>query len=131
METVKVSKGRCFVRKGEKLRGLFVLLQGSVRAVFKNDVIELGAGSIVGMMEGLSDSYLCDYVANTDCLFYTYPYRGVEDYKKIFEAEGKYVAVFAMSAMHQASVIMGRYAIAYRKAREYYKLLLEYYEEDN
>lgn len=73
METVKVSKGRCFVRKGEKLRGLFVLLQGSVRAVFKNDVIELGAGSIVGMMEGLSDSYLCDYVANTDCLFYTYP----------------------------------------------------------
>ena len=129
METVKVSKGRCFVRKGEKLRGLFVLLQGSVRAVFKNDVIELGAGSIVGMMEGLSDSYLCDYVANTDCLFYTYPYRGVEDYKKIFEAEGKYVAVFAMSAMHQASVIMGRYAIAYRKAREYYKLLMEYYEE--
>ena len=132
MESVKVSKvgkGKCFLKRGDKLRGLFVILQGSVRAIFKNDEIDLEPGSIIGMMEGLSDSYLCDYVANTDCLFYIYPYRGVEDYKKIFEMEGKYVAVFAMSAMHQASALMGRYAMAYRKAQEFYKLLMGYYGE--
>ena len=75
METVKVSKGRNFLRKGEKMKGLFVILQGSVRAVSKNDEIEMEAGSIVGMMDSASDVYLCDYVANTDCLFYAYPYR--------------------------------------------------------
>ena len=51
METVKVSKGRNFLRKGEKMKGLFVILQGSVRAVSKNDEIEMEAGSIVGMMD--------------------------------------------------------------------------------
>ena len=90
METVKVSKGRNFLRKGEKMKGLFVILQGSVRAVSKNDEIEMEAGSIVGMMDSASDVYLCDYVANTDCLFYAYPYRQTEDYKKIFASDEKY-----------------------------------------
>ena len=52
METVKVSKGRNFLRKGEKLKGLFVILQGSVRAVFKNDEISMETGSIVGLLGG-------------------------------------------------------------------------------
>ena len=50
METVKVSKGRHFLKKGEKLKGLFVILQGSVRAVFKNDEISMEAGGIVGLL---------------------------------------------------------------------------------
>ena len=56
MESVKVSKvgkGKCFLKRGDKLRGLFVILQGSVRAIFKNDEIDLEPGSIIGMMEGL------------------------------------------------------------------------------
>ena len=51
METVKISKGRHFLRKGDKIKGLFVILQGSVRAVSKNDEMDMQAGSIVGMLE--------------------------------------------------------------------------------
>ena len=83
METVKVSKGRHFLKKGEKLKGLFVILQGSVRAVFKNDEISMEAGGIVGLLGSASDTYPCAYVADTDCILYAYPYRGVEDYKKV------------------------------------------------
>ena len=129
METVKVSKGRNFLRKGEKMKGLFVILQGSVRAVSKNDEIEMEAGSIVGMMDSASDVYLCDYVANTDCLFYAYPYRQTEDYKKIFASDEKYVAVFAMGAMHQSRTMLKRYNMYSGMAQNYYATLMDYYSE--
>jgi len=94
METVKVSKGKHFLKKGDKLKGLFIILQGSVRAVSENDEFNMEAGSIIGLMESLSGSYGCDYVANADCVFYGFPYQSPDDYKKIFAQEEKYVAVF-------------------------------------
>lgn len=123
METVKVSKGKHFLKKGDKLKGLFIILQGSVRAVSENDEFNMEAGSIIGLMESLSGSYGCDYVANADCVFYGFPYQSPDDYKKIFAQEEKYVAVFAMGAMHQANMLVRRYAIFYKKAHEFYKFL--------
>ena len=129
METVKISKGRHFLRKGDKIKGLFVILQGSVRAVSKNDEMDMQAGSIVGMLESASDSYLCDYVANTDCVLYAYPYRQIDDYKKIFASDEKYVAVFTMGAMHQAAEMLGRYDMFCKMAQRFYMSLMDFYGE--
>lgn len=128
METVKVSKGRNFLKKGDKIKGLFIILQGSVRAVSENDEYNMEPGSIIGLPESLSGSYGYDYVANADCVFYAFPYRAVEDYKKIFTEEEKYVAVFAMGAMHQANMLIRRYSIFYKKAQEYDKFFTGSYE---
>ncbi|EOS22846.1 hypothetical protein C806_03466 [Lachnospiraceae bacterium 3-1] len=128
METVKVSKGRNFLKKGDKIKGLFIILQGSVRAVSENDEYNMEPGSIIGLPESLSGSYGYDYVANADCVFYAFPYRTVEDYKKIFTEEEKYVAVFAMGAMHQANMLIRRYSIFYKKAQEYDKFFTGSYE---
>ena len=49
METVKVSKGRNFLKKGDKIKGLFIILQGSVRAVSENDEYNMEPGSIIGL----------------------------------------------------------------------------------
>ena len=35
METVKVNKGRRFLKRGDKIKGLFVILQGKMKAVPK------------------------------------------------------------------------------------------------
>ncbi len=129
MEAVRVSKGKCFIRRGEKLKGLFLLLQGDVKVVIPNGEITMGPGNIIGMMEGGSDAYLFDYVAVSDCMFYGYPYRGAQDYKKIFSEEGKYIPVFAMSAFRQTSLLLRKYAAAYKKSQDYYRFLMEYYGE--
>lgn len=129
METVKVSKGRHFLKKGEKIKGLFVILQGSVRAVYKNDEIDMESGSIVGLMESASGVYLCDYVANTDCVLYAYPYRSTEDYKKIFAADEKYVAVFTMGAVRKAAEMLGRYGTFLKSAKTYYVTVMNFYGE--
>ena len=52
MEAVRVSKGKCFIKRGEKLKGLFLLLQGDVKVVIPNGEITMGPGNIIGMMEG-------------------------------------------------------------------------------
>ncbi len=123
METVKVSKGKHFLKKGDKLKGLFIILQGSVRAVSENDEYNMEAGGIIGLAESVSGSYAYNYVAGTDCTFYAFPYQTIDDYKKIFTAEEKYVAVFAMGAAHQADMLMRRHDIFFRKAQEYYRFL--------
>lgn len=127
METVKVSRGKQFLKKGDRLKGLYIILQGSVRAVSENDEFDMEAGSIIGMLESLSGTCACNYMANTDCMFYAFPYNSPEDYKKIFAGEEKYVAVFAMAAMHQTSMFMRRYVLSGRKCQEYYKFLMGSY----
>lgn len=129
METVKISKGRHFLKKGDRIKGLFVILQGSVRAVYKNDEIDMETGSIVGLMESASGVYLCDYVANTDCVLYAYPYRNTEDYKKIFASDEKYVAVFTMGAVRKAANMLGRYGTFYKSAKNYYVAVMNFYGE--
>lgn len=129
METVKVNKGQRFLRRGAKVKGLFVILQGSVRAVSKNDEFDMEAGSIIGLMESASGVYLCDYIANTECVFYGYPYKDTEDFKQIFTKEEKYVSVFTMSAMRQTSILLKRYQLFYKIAQDYYRFLMNMYEE--
>lgn len=129
METVKVGKGKKFLRRGERIKGLYVILQGSVRAISKNDEFDMEAGSIIGLMESGSGIYLCDYVANTECICYVYPYKETDDYKQIFTNEEKYVSVFTMSAMRQASILMRRYTSFYRMAQSYYSFLMSISEE--
>lgn len=129
METVKAGKGQRFLRRGERLKGLYVILQGSVRAVSKNDEFDLEAGSIIGLLESGSGVYLCDYIANTDCIFYAYPYKVTEDYKQIFANEEKYVSVFTMSAMRQTSILLRRYIAFYKKAQGYYQFLMNMDDE--
>lgn len=129
METVKVSKGQKFLRRGERVKGLYVILQGSVRAVSKNDEFDMEAGSIIGLMESGSGIYLCDYIANTECIFYSYAYKVTDDYKQIFSNEEKYVAVFTMSAMRQTSILLRRYTAFYRVAQDYYRFLMNINEE--
>ncbi len=129
METVKVSKGKKFLKRGERVKGLYVILQGSVRAVSKNDEFDMEAGSIIGLMESGSGIYMCDYIANTECICYSYDYNVPEDYKQIFANEEKYVSVFTMSAMRQTSILIRRYTAFYKMAQEYYRFLMNMNEE--
>lgn len=129
METVKISKGRRFLRRGERVKGLYVILQGNVRAVSKNDEFDMEAGSIIGIMESGTGIYLCDYIANTDCICYAYSYKVTDDYKQIFENDEKYVSVFAMSAMRQTAILLRRYTNYYKAAQNYYQYLMSINEE--
>lgn len=129
MEIVKISEGKQFLKKGDRVKNLYVILNGNVKAYSKNDEFGMEPGSIIGMMESASGVYLCDYTTETECTFYEYPYSETEDYKKIFLNEGKYVAVFTMAAVRQTFILLKRYMAFFQMAHEYYEFLVTAHEE--
>lgn len=129
MVAIKVSRKKKFIQKGERLKSLYVLLQGSVRVTYKTDTWDLGPGSVIGMVESGSETYLCDYTAIEDSVLYVYEYTTPEDFSKIFAEDNKYVSVFVMAAMRQTSFLLKRYEEYYKKAQSYYAFLMEMYQE--
>lgn len=128
MVAIKVSKGKKFVQKGERIKSLYVLLQGSVRATYKTDSWDLEPGSVIGIVETLSEVYLCDYVATDDCVLYLYEYTEPENFAAIFEEDKKYLSVFVMAAMRQTSFFLKRYEEHQKRAKAYYVFLMEMYQ---
>lgn len=129
MEAIRVAKGEKFIKKGERLKNLYVLLQGNVQSVYKTDVWDLEPGNIIGMLECNSEVYLCDYIALSDCVLYAYEYTQPQDFSKIFVTDGKYVSVFVMAAMRQTSFFLRRYENYYEQTQTYYAFLMEVYQE--
>lgn len=129
MEAIKITKGKKFIQKGDRLKNLYVLLQGNVQAVYKTEKWEMEAGSIIGMLESSSDTYLCEYTALSDCVLYSYEYTKPEDFVKIFSADPKYVSVFVMAAMRQTAFFIRRYGEYYERAQNYYSFLMKVNQE--
>ena len=94
MVAIQLKKNEHLVRKGETTKAIYIVLRGSVNLQTDYNQITLGTGSVVGFMLGLSDEYVCDYVAAEDSLIASYKYESPEDYKTIFREQPKYCFAF-------------------------------------
>lgn len=129
MEAIRVSKGETFIKKGDGVRHLYILLQGSVQAVYKRNVWRFEAGSIMGMLESSTGKYTCNYTALTDCVLYAYEYGRPEDFAKIFTEDREYVSVLVMATMRQTAHFLHKYETYYQRAHSYYVFLMEMFQE--
>ena len=55
MATVNVAKGKKFLKRGDKLKAISIILQGSVVQVTKTDEWTMESGSIIGIMECITE----------------------------------------------------------------------------
>ncbi len=115
MVAIQLKKGEHLVRKGETTKAIYIVLRGSVNLQTEYNRITLGTGSVVGFMLGLSDEYICDYVAAEDSLIASYKYESPEDYKLIFKEQPVYCYAFLYAAIKQYRIIYDSY-IALRDA---------------
>ena len=60
-------------------------------------------------MYGLSDEFICDYIAAEDSLIASYKYESPEDYKAIFREQPKYCYAFLQAAIRQYRLIYEKY----------------------
>ena len=109
MVAIELKKNEHLVRKGETTKAIYIVLRGSVNLQTEYNQITLGSGSVVGFMCGLSDEYICDYVANEDSLIASYKYESPEDYKTIFREQAKYCYAFLYAAVKQYRTIFNKY----------------------
>lgn len=129
MKARKVTKGEIFIQKGERIRCLYILLQGTCRGSYEATAWDLEQGTIIGILECGLKNHICEYQAMTDCMLYVFDYTKPEDFKKIFEAENKYVSVFFMAAMRQADFFLKRYEECKKEQEYFYPFLMKMYQE--
>lgn len=129
MAVVNIEKGKHFIKSGDKVTELYWIVQGSVLQVLSNKKIVIDKGHMIGLAEGTTGVFTCDYVTNEDCVIYSYQYEKEEDLKKIFEAQPKNAVVFLMSAVRGADATLRRYAEHWTLCHKFYAFTSELYRQ--
>jgi len=126
---IELKKNEHLVRKGETTKAIYIVLRGSVNLQTDYNQITLGTGSVVGFMLGLSDEYVCDYVAAEDSLIASYKYESPEDYKTIFREQPKYCFAFLHAVMKQYRTIYDVYQALEDSAKEISDFVAKQYSD--
>ena len=126
---IQLKKGEHLVRKGETTKAIYIVIRGSVDLQTEYNKITLGAGSVVGFMLGLSEEYVCDYVAAENSLIASYKYESPEDYKTIFREQPKYCYAFLYAAVKQYRLIYDVYKALEDSANELSNFIAKQYSD--
>lgn len=129
MATVNVAKGQKIWKRGDKLKHMAIVLQGSVEQISKTDRWTVESGSMLGIMEAMKGIITCDYVAKEDSSLYMFNYQQPKDFRAIFQAQPKYAYIFVSAAVKQAAMLMERYESLAKRVRETYMFCSRIYQE--
>lgn len=129
MAVIELKAAQKFIRRGDKVKEVYIIVKGAVRQVTRNDEFVLENGCIIGMMESGIGAFLCDYVAKEDTVLVSYPYRKSEDYKAIFQAQPQYAYAFVHAAIIQCQNLLNRYIKVNQNTRNFYLFTMEKYQE--
>ena len=129
MVAIQLKKNEHLVRKGETTKAIYIVLRGSVNLQTDYNKITLGSGSVVGFMLGLSEEFVCDYVAAEDSLIASYKYESPEDYKTIFREQPKYCYAFLNAAIKQYRTIYDAYKALKDCAKEISDFIAKQYSD--
>lgn len=125
MAMLKVPKGQHFIKRGSKMKTLYLIIQGKVRQKSKNDEIQIGSGNMIGIMECIAGNYQNDYMAEEECILYSFSYLSTADFNVIFDTQPKYAPAFLTASYKEATVLIERYQKYYQCAYDYYVFCID------
>lgn len=129
MLVMEQKKGELFLKKGERVTEVNIILRGSVTLKTANDEFVLEKGTVIGLLESAYGKYRCDYIAKEDSLLVTYAFENAEDFKKIFEEQPLYIQAFLHVCVLQCQSILERYQELQNNTRETYLFIMKQYRE--
>ena len=118
MTAIQLKKGEYLVHKGEPMKAIYIVLRGAVDLRTEYSGISLGSGSVLGLVAGDANSYVCDYVATEDSLIASYKYETPDDFVSIFQEQPKYSYAFLHAAVTQCQTIYEHYTQVEKSAKE-------------
>lgn len=129
MAVIELKATQQFIRRGDKVKEVYIIVKGAVRQITRNDEFVLENGCIIGMMESGLGAFICDYVAKEDTVIVSYPYRKPEDYKAIFQMQPQYAYAFVHAAIIQCQNLLNRYIKVNQNTRGFYLFSMEKYQD--
>ena len=118
MTAIQMKKGEYLVQKGKPMKALYIVLKGSVLLKTEYNEIPLASGSVIGLISGKADTYICDYIAAEDSLVASYKYESPKDYYEIFEQQPKYAYAFLHAAVVQFKNLYLQYKAVEKKVND-------------
>lgn len=129
MVMIKVPKGQRFIRRGEKMNNLFLIVQGKVRQVSERDMIFLENGNLIGIIECMDGIYINDYYAEQETVLYPFSFEKIADFQAIFESQPKYAGAFLQAAVRQTVGLQERYQKLGAFTKKFYLTMMELYQD--
>ncbi|MBO4213822.1 MAG: cyclic nucleotide-binding domain-containing protein [Lachnospiraceae bacterium] len=129
MGAVNYNKGDFIARKGDKIKVLSLIADGSVIQKTPMDECILEKGHIVGLAGCDSQVYPADYIAAEDCLVMEYSYNIPEELIKLFEKSLDYGSVFILAALKQVAFLLSRHMKLKQVTRDYYNTVVTSYRD--
>lgn len=117
MIVIQMKKDEFLVHKGQPVEDIYIVIRGSVIVRTEYNEFKLGTGSVLGLISGQKNTYMCDYIAAEESLIASYKYESPSDYFAIFQEQPKYSYAFLHAAIVQCKKIYGQYTELERVAK--------------
>ena len=127
MEILKVKANQLIAKKRDKVREWYLVQDGTVIQKFDFAEVALGKNAIIGILA--SDSFPCDYIAQTDVTLAVFKCENYEDLKRILANQEKLRSVFLKTAIEQRHQMFCLYAELQVKARQFHSFVESIYQE--
>lgn len=98
---INIAKGTTFLKCGESVERLYLLVNGQVRAKSDYMKMNLENGALVGILDICSEEYIFDYEAVTDITVLCFDVQGVESVKNVLKLGKNYQEIAVNSLFAQ------------------------------
>ena len=127
MEILKVQAKQLIAKKKDKVKEWYLVQEGTVIQKFDFAEVTLGKNSIIGILA--SDSFPCDYIAQTDVTLAVFKCENYEDLKRILSNQEKLRSIFLKTALEQRHQMLCLYAELQMKTRQFHAFVESIYNE--
>ena len=127
MEILKVQAKQLIAKKRDKVKEWYLVQEGTVIQKFDFAEVTLGKNAIIGILA--SDSFPCDYIAQTDVTLAVFKCENYEDLKRILSSQEKLRSIFLKTALEQRHQMLCLYADLQIKTRQFHAFVESIYNE--
>nr|MBQ8252055.1 hypothetical protein [Lachnospiraceae bacterium] len=127
MSEIQIKQGNLIYEKGKSLTMLSIIMEGTVSVELPHGTMTLGSGDVIGLMDLYTMTHSYSYLAESDVVVDSYPYKSLDSLHNIFEGQATLPKQFAASAAKQFFAVADFIHICMYNCDSLYSALMEYH----
>ena len=127
MEVLKIKKGQRIAKRKDKVKGWYLIQEGSINQRLGFSELSLKTNSIIGILE--QEWYICDYIAQEDSVIISIPCHNAEDLKRFLAADERYRLLFLRTAIEQRQKIFVLYSQLHKRVSQFHAFVQTVYSD--
>lgn len=101
MSEIQIKQGTIIYEKDNALTMLSIIMEGTVYVKLSNETVALKPGDVIGVVDLYTGTHSCTYLAATDVVVDSYPYKTLDSLGTIYEQDDSFAQSFVTSALKQ------------------------------